>query len=122
TPVYSEYQTISEFVERVRAFDIGAIEKEIIIANDGSSDNTRSAIDASRWSSDPRIRPYDNPINGGKGAAARIGLKYATGDILLIQDADLELDPGEYGSLLEPILAGRADVVYGSRAPPPAHA
>jgi glycosyltransferase involved in cell wall biosynthesis len=114
-PVYNEEQTISEVVERVRAVDIGAIEKEIIIANDGSSDNTRNAIDASRWSSDPRIRTYDNPINVGKGAAVRIGLKYATGDILLIQDADLELDPAEYGSLLEPILQGRADVVYGSR-------
>jgi glycosyltransferase involved in cell wall biosynthesis len=114
-PVYNEEQTISEVVERVRAVDIGPIEKEIIIANDGSSDNTRSAIDASAWTSDPRIRTYDNPSNAGKGAAVRIGLKYATGDIFLIQDADLELDPQEYGSLLQPILDGRADVVYGSR-------
>jgi glycosyltransferase involved in cell wall biosynthesis len=114
-PVYNEMQTISEVVERVRSVDIGPIEKEIIIANDGSSDGTRDAIDASHWSGDPRIRTYDNPINVGKGAAVRIGLKYATGDIILIQDADLELDPEEYGGLLEPLLAGRSDVVYGSR-------
>jgi glycosyltransferase involved in cell wall biosynthesis len=114
-PVYNEEQTICEVVERVRAVDIGAIEKEIIIANDGSSDRTREAIDASAWRNDPRIHVYDNPINSGKGSAVRIGLKYATGDILLIQDADLELDPGEYGSLLEPILSGRAEIVYGSR-------
>lgn len=114
-PVYNEEQTISEVVERVRAVDIGPIEKEIIIANDGSSDNTRAAIDGSAWKDDPRIRTYDNPINAGKGAAVRIGLKYATGDVLLIQDADLELDPAEYSSLLRPILDGRADVVFGSR-------
>jgi glycosyltransferase involved in cell wall biosynthesis len=114
-PVYNEVRTISEVVERVRSVDIGPIEKEIIIANDGSSDGTRDAIDASHWSGDPRIRTYDNPINVGKGAAVRIGLKYATGDIILIQDADLELDPEEYGGLLAPLLAGRSDVVYGSR-------
>jgi glycosyltransferase involved in cell wall biosynthesis len=114
-PVYNEEQTISEVVERVRSVDIGPIEKEIIIANDGSSDNTRLSIDSSRWASDPRIKTYDNPINVGKGGAVRIGLKYATGDIILIQDADLELDPGEYGGLLAPILAGETNVVYGSR-------
>ena len=114
-PVYNEEQTISELVERVRAVDLGDIEKEIIIANDGSSDGTRRLIDASHWASDPRIKTYDNPINVGKGGAVRIGLKYATGDVMLIQDADLELDPQEYGGLLAPILAGRTDVVYGSR-------
>jgi glycosyltransferase involved in cell wall biosynthesis len=114
-PVYNEAQTISEVVERVRSVDIGAIDKEIIIANDGSSDTTRQVIDSSRWADDPRIRTYDNPINVGKGAAVRIGLKYATGDVILIQDADLELDPQEYGGLLAPILDGRSDVVYGSR-------
>ena len=114
-PVYNEAQTISEVVERVRRVDIGAIDKEIIIANDGSSDSTRDVIDSSRWAGDPRIHTYDNPINVGKGAAVRIGLKYATGDVILIQDADLELDPEEYGALLAPLLAGRSDVVYGSR-------
>ena len=114
-PVYNEEQTISEVVERVRAVAIGDIEKEIIIANDGSSDGTRRSIDSSAWISDPRIRVYDNPINVGKGGAVRIGLKYATGDIVLFQDADLELDPEEYGGLLAPILDGRSQVVYGSR-------
>jgi glycosyltransferase involved in cell wall biosynthesis len=114
-PVYNEEQTIAELVERVRGVDIGDIDKEIIIANDGSSDGTRHVIDASAWAGDPRIRVHDNPVNFGKGAAVRIGLKYATGDILLIQDADLELNPEEYNQLLAPILAGRTDVVYGSR-------
>jgi dolichol-phosphate mannosyltransferase len=72
-------------------------------------------IDESRWASDPRIRIFHNPINLGKGAAVRLGLHNATGDIFLIQDADLELDPREYGRLLAPILAGTTDVVYGSR-------
>ena len=114
-PVYNEQRTIGEVVERVRAVAIGDVEKEIIIANDGSSDGTRLAIDSSPWAVDPRIRTYDNPINLGKGAAVRMGLKVATGDIILIQDADLELDPEQYGSLLAPILAGQTDVVYGSR-------
>lgn len=114
-PVYNEEQTITELVDRVRGVDIGGIEKEIIIANDGSSDGTRVAIDSSRWADDPRIKTYDNPINVGKGVAVRIGLRYATGDIILIQDADLELDPEEYGNLLAPILAGETKVVYGSR-------
>jgi glycosyltransferase involved in cell wall biosynthesis len=114
-PVYNEEQTIAELVDRVRAVELGDIEKEIIIANDGSSDNTRSAIDASRWRDDPRIRVYDSPINLGKGAMVRIGLACATGDLVLVQDADLELDPREYGSLLAPILRGETDVVYGSR-------
>jgi glycosyltransferase involved in cell wall biosynthesis len=114
-PVYNEEQTISELVERVRHVDLGSIEKEIIIANDGSSDGTSHAIAASAWAGDSRIHVYDNPINVGKGAAVRIGLKYATGDVLLIQDADLELDPQEYVGLLQPILEGRTDVVYGSR-------
>jgi glycosyltransferase involved in cell wall biosynthesis len=120
-PVYNEEQTIAEVVERVLAVDLGSIEKEIIISNDGSSDGTRSAIDDSRWAADPRIRIHHNQINLGKGAAVRLGLHYATGDVLLVQDADLELDPQEYGRLLAPILAGATDVVYGSRFLRPTH-
>jgi glycosyltransferase involved in cell wall biosynthesis len=114
-PVYNEEQTIAEVIERVWAVDLGPLEREVIIANDGSSDGTRRALDASRWISDARVKSYDSPINLGKGAAVRLGLSFATGDILLVQDADLELDPNEYGRLLAPILAGEADIVYGSR-------
>jgi glycosyltransferase involved in cell wall biosynthesis len=120
-PVYNEEQTISELVERVRAVDLGTLEKEIIIANDGSSDRTREVINSSEWVGDPRIRIYDYPINVGKGAAVRLGLKFATGDIIIIQDADLELNPQEYGILLAPVLAGETDVVYGSRFLKPTH-
>lgn len=114
-PVYNEEQTIGEVIERVWAVDLGDIDREVIIANDGSSDGTPAAIDASRWINDPRVKRYNSPINLGKGAAVRLGLSFATGDILLVQDADLELDPNEFGRLIEPILQGRADVVYGSR-------
>ena len=120
-PVYNEEQTIGAVVERVLAVDLGPIEKEIIISNDGSSDGTRDAIDDSRWAGDPRIRRYHNQFNLGKGAAVRLGLHHATGDLLLIQDADLELDPQEYGSLIAPILEGLTDVVYGSRFLSPTH-
>lgn len=114
-PVYNEEQTIGAVIERIRTVDLPGVEKEIIVANDGSSDGTRIAIESGAWRADPRLIVVDNPINLGKGAAIRLGLKYATGDIMLIQDADLELDPLEYGKLLAPILSGRATVVYGSR-------
>jgi glycosyltransferase involved in cell wall biosynthesis len=114
-PVYNEEQTIGAIVERVLAVNLGNLESEVIIADDGSSDGTRAAIANSAWSRDPRVLVYANRINVGKGCAVRLGLSYATGDVLLIQDADLELDPQEYGLLLQPILDGRSKVVYGSR-------
>jgi glycosyltransferase involved in cell wall biosynthesis len=114
-PVYNEEQTIGAVIERIRAVDLGDIEKEIIVANDGSDDGTRRAIDEGPWREDPAVRILHSPINLGKGAAVRLGLQYATGDVLLTQDADLELNPDEYGNLLAPILAGTALVVYGSR-------
>jgi glycosyltransferase involved in cell wall biosynthesis len=114
-PVYNEEQTIHEVLERVAAVDLGGIEMEIVIANDGSTDGTRRAIDERRLPPYPPVHVYHSPINLGKGAAVRLGLAFATGDILLVQDADLELDPGEYTRLLVPITEGRADVVYGSR-------
>ena len=114
-PVYNEEQTIQEVLERVAAVDLGGIEKEIVIANDGSTDSTGRMIDERRLPPDLPVHVYHSPINLGKGAAVRLGLAFATGDVLLIQDADLELDPNEYSLLLQPLLDGRADVVYGSR-------
>lgn len=114
-PVYNEERTIQEVLERVSAVDLGAIEKEIIIVNDGSTDGTQRMIDERRLPPDLRVRAYHSPINLGKGAAVRTGFAFATGDVLLIQDADLELDPNEYASLLQSVIDGRADVVYGSR-------
>ena len=102
-------------LERVAAVNLGAIEKEIVIANDGSTDSTGRVIDERRLPPDLPVHVYHSPINLGKGAAVRLGLAFATGDVLLIQDADLELDPNEYSLLLQPLLDGRADVVYGSR-------
>jgi dolichol-phosphate mannosyltransferase len=114
-PVYNEEQTIGAVIERIRAVDLGPVAKEIIVANDGSDDGTQRAIDEGPWRLDPSVRVLHSPINLGKGAAVRLGLKYATGDVVLTQDADLELDPAEYGSLLAPILNDGASVVYGSR-------
>ncbi|MCC7416678.1 MAG: glycosyltransferase family 2 protein [Acidobacteria bacterium] len=114
-PVYNEESTIEEVIGRVLAVDLGPIDKEVIISNDGSTDGTQATITRSVWARDPRVKAHHSPINLGKGAAVRFGLHHAAGDILLIQDADLELDPQEYGSLLAPILRGDANVVYGSR-------
>jgi glycosyltransferase involved in cell wall biosynthesis len=110
-PVYNEEKTIQEIVQRVQAV---AIEKEIIIVNDGSDDGTLQVLDN-------MVNNYDNLVlihqnrNQGKGAALKEGFKHVTGEIILIQDADLEYDPKDYDLLLLPILDGRADVVYGSR-------
>src|SRR5436189_5560362 len=115
-PVYNEEQTIHEVLERVAAVNLGvAVEKEIVIANDGSTDGTRRVIDDRHLPADLPVHVYHSPINLGKGAAVRLGLAFATGDILLVQDADLELDPNEYTQLIAPLLAAEADVVYGSR-------
>src|SRR5829696_6863413 len=114
-PVYNEAQTIDELIARVAAVELPGIEREFVIANDGSTDATRRIIDARSWPEGSTVHVHHSPINLGKGAAVRLGLAFATGDVLLIQDADLELDPVEYMRLLEPLLAGRADVVYGSR-------
>lgn len=114
-PVYNEEMMIGELINRVVQVDLGDIEKEIIVANDGSTDTSGLIIEAKRRQWPALIRVHSMPINLGKGAAVRLGLHHASGDIWLIQDADLELDPNEYHQLLAPILAGETDVVYGSR-------
>ncbi len=114
-PVYNERATIKEVVDRVLEIRLGSLEKEIIICDDGSTDGSIEMIESERSAYDEIIRIHVSEINLGKGAAIRFGFKYATGDIVAIQDADLELDPREYVDLIQPIIDGRADVVYGSR-------
>jgi len=109
-PVYNEQETLLEILGRVRATPF---EKEIIMVDDFSVDNTREILKTLENDSDIKIFYHD--VNQGKGAALRTGFQHATGDVVLIQDADLEYDPGEYPILLEPIERGLADVVFGSR-------
>jgi glycosyltransferase involved in cell wall biosynthesis len=112
-PVYNESQTINQILDRIESTPY---EKEIIAVDDFSTDGTReilSEIDTSRGI--PSLRVLYHAVNQGKGAALRTGIAAATGDVVIIQDADLEYDPSEYGVLIQPIVAGRADVVYGSR-------
>lgn len=113
-PVFNERDTIQEIVRRVRTAPLPAgFSRELILVDDGSTDGTgeslRGLVD------EPHVRLVTHPHNRGKGAALASGFEHAAGEIIIIQDADLEYDPAEYGALLEPILDGRADVVYGSR-------
>lgn len=110
-PCYNERETIRDIVALVLAqpFDI-----ELLIVDDGSKDGTRDIL-AELAQQYPQIRVVLQEKNQGKGAALRRGFQEATGDLVLIQDADLEYDPSEYGRLVEPIVSGKADVVYGSR-------
>lgn len=111
-PVYNEESTIGEVVERVLQVPF---DKEVIIVDDGSVDQTGPIVERMRQANLDVVRVYSSPVNFGKGAAIRIGLRFATGDVVIIQDADLELDPKEYEKLIEPIAAGKTNVVYGSR-------
>lgn len=112
-PVYNEKHTINQVLERIEQTPF---EKEIIVVDDCSTDGTREilrALDTSGRIASARF--CYQPVNQGKGAALRAGIAAATGEIVLVQDADLEYDPGDYGVLIQPITAGLADVVYGSR-------
>jgi glycosyltransferase involved in cell wall biosynthesis len=111
-PVYNEAGTIAELVSRVLAAPV-PIAKEVLIGDDGSTDGTREILRALPPHPDLRIHFMD--VNVGRGGVLKHLLRLATGDIIVHQDADLEYDPSEYARLLEPILADRADVVYGSR-------
>ncbi len=113
-PAYNEEATIATIVEKVLAVPLPNIEKELVLVNDCSRDGTGRAIDelAAKY---PNVRAFHHKVNQGKGAALRTGFKRCTGDWVIIQDADLEYDPNEYMLLLEPVLKGEADVVFGSR-------
>jgi glycosyltransferase involved in cell wall biosynthesis len=117
-PVYNEEQTVEEVVRRVRA---APVPKEIILIDDGSRDRSRQILERllqeNKRAADPsnQLKVVFQPVNQGKGAALKEGLKLVTGDVVIVQDADLEYDPQDYPALLEPIARGVADVVYGTR-------
>jgi glycosyltransferase involved in cell wall biosynthesis len=119
-PAYNEENTIGKILDRINEVKlIRNIEKEVIVVNDCSKDNTEAAIQ-SYMTNTPDLtinffKYIKHDVNQGKGAAIHTGIAQATGDYLLVQDADLEYDPGEYNTLLKPIVLGSADVVYGSR-------
>ena len=110
-PVYNEEKTIREILAKINAVQL-SIDKEIIIVDDFSTDSTREIL---RKIKDRNVKILYHKKNGGKGSAIRTGLQYITGDIIIIQDADLEYNPEEYSRLLQPILDGKTEVVYGSR-------
>ena len=110
-PVYNERNTVAEAIRRSRSVAI-PLEREIVVVNDGSNDGTGQILTQLQ---DSTVRVIEHPANRGKGAAIRTGLTYVTGDLVLIQDADLEYDPEDWPKLLAPVLKGKARVVYGSR-------
>jgi glycosyltransferase involved in cell wall biosynthesis len=110
-PVYNERNTVVEILRRMRAVDL-PIDREFVVVDDGSTDGTRAVL---TQLGDSTVKIVTHPHNRGKGAAIRTGLQHVTGDLVLIQDADLEYDPDDWAKLIAPVLKGRAVVVYGSR-------
>ncbi|MBV9278671.1 MAG: glycosyltransferase family 2 protein [Chloroflexi bacterium] len=117
-PAYNEERTIGQVLDAIARLDLKArlgvdLEREVLVVDDASTDGTRDVL--ARYAACPDIRVLRHDRNRGKGAALRTAFAALSGDIVLIQDADFEYDPAEYPALLEPIVSGRADVVYGSR-------
>jgi glycosyltransferase involved in cell wall biosynthesis len=110
-PVFNERSTVAEAIRRVRAVDVG-LDVEVIVVDDGSEDGTDKVLAAL---TDSTVRVLTHDVNQGKGAAIRTALAAASGDLVLVQDADLEYDPADWPRLLDPILKGKAQIVYGSR-------
>ncbi len=114
-PIYNEESTIGQVLDEIAQVDIGNLSKEIIAIDDGSTDRSAEIVRQFAEQSLLDVNLITSPQNRGKGAAIRLGLAHATGDIVLIQDADIEYDPQDYPKLLAPILSGQAQVVYGTR-------
>jgi glycosyltransferase involved in cell wall biosynthesis len=112
-PVYNEEDTLAEILSQVRAVDLQNVDKEIIVVDDGSTDGSRDILAREAEAGDLRV--FHHEENRGKGAAVRTAIEQASGDMILIQDADLEYDPRDYSTLTQPIVEGRVAVVYGSR-------
>ncbi|MDD5447677.1 MAG: glycosyltransferase family 2 protein [Actinomycetota bacterium] len=112
-PAHNEEPTVEEATRRALDVDLEDTERELIIVNDGSTDSTREKLKSFEGMENVII--LDHPVNKGKGAAIRTALSYVSGDIVVIQDADLEYDPRDFPALIAPIISGEADVVYGSR-------
>jgi glycosyltransferase involved in cell wall biosynthesis len=110
-PVYNERATVAEIIRRMRAVELPVV-LQVIVVDDGSSDGTDKVLKALE---DSTVRVFTHPENQGKGAAIRTAMAAARGDLILIQDADLEYDPDDWPRLLEPVLKGKARIVYGSR-------
>ena len=112
-PVYNEVKTIKSIIEQVKAIDLKGVKKELIVIDDGSVDRTQDVLAKIQ-----EIKFVVHEKNKGKGMAIRTGIKHATGDIIIIQDADLEYNPADYPAVLQPILNGETKVVFGSRFMP----
>jgi glycosyltransferase involved in cell wall biosynthesis len=112
-PVFNEAGTIAEILQRVADVDLGPVEKEIVLVDDCSQDETPHILKEQTHIADLKVITHD--VNGGKGAAIQTALEHVTGDIVIVQDADLEYDPNDFCKLIQPIVAGKAKVVYGVR-------